>query len=67
MFGKVVNMHCTKMKISIKDFFSKCDQIRRKKFIILILLVIFSSYLLTLVLILNLPSKLKRFFLDEIS
>ena len=22
--------HCTKMKFSIKDFFSKCDQIRRK-------------------------------------
>ena len=23
-------MHCKKMKFSIKDFFSKCDQIRRK-------------------------------------
>ena len=22
------NSHCTKMKFSIKDFFSKCDQIR---------------------------------------
>ena len=22
--------HCTKMKFSVKDFFSKCDQIRRK-------------------------------------
>ena len=22
--------HCTKMKFSIKDFFNKCDQIRRK-------------------------------------
>ena len=24
------HLHCTKMKFSIKDFFSKCDQIRRK-------------------------------------
>ena len=24
------NPHCTKMKFSITDFFSKCDQIRRK-------------------------------------
>ena len=23
-------IHCTDMKFSIKDFFSKCDQIRRK-------------------------------------
>ena len=23
------NKHCTKMMFSIKDFFSKCDQIRR--------------------------------------
>ena len=23
-------MHCTKIKFSIKDFFSKCDHIRRK-------------------------------------
>ena len=25
--------HCTKMKFSINDFFSKCDQIRRKLWI----------------------------------
>ena len=25
---KFSNFHCTKMKISFKDFFSKCDQIR---------------------------------------
>ena len=24
-------LHCTKMKFSIKDFFSKCDQIRKKR------------------------------------
>ena len=24
-----VNLHCTKIKFYIKDFFSKCDQIRR--------------------------------------
>ena len=26
-------VHCTKMKLSIKDFFSKCEQIRRKLWI----------------------------------
>ena len=25
---QICKMHCTKMKFSIKDFFSKCDQIR---------------------------------------
>ena len=28
--GVSLTLHCTKMKFSIKDFFSKCDQIRRK-------------------------------------
>ena len=27
------NLHCTKMKFSIKDFFSKCNQIRRQLWI----------------------------------
>ena len=27
---KKASMHCKKMKFSIKDFFSNCDQIRRK-------------------------------------
>ena len=27
-FKKYFSSHCTKMKFSIKDFFSKCDQIR---------------------------------------
>ena len=28
--GCSARMHCLKMKFSIKDFFSKCDQIRKK-------------------------------------
>ena len=30
MFDKILNITPEKMKFSITDFFSKCDQIRRK-------------------------------------
>ena len=30
LFNSETSKHCTKTKFSIKDFFSKCDQIRRK-------------------------------------
>ena len=30
-FSFVEYKHCTKMKFSMKDFFSKCEQIRRKQ------------------------------------